>query len=56
MIPPLPGDLGYEVTYVQNFTDIDDKIIERANEEGVDSAAVAEREHRRAISAIARRR
>ena len=27
---------GYEVTFVQNFTDIDDKVIRRANEEGVD--------------------
>ena len=26
---------GYEVTFVQNFTDIDDKMIKRANEEGV---------------------
>ncbi|MBR5590774.1 MAG: class I tRNA ligase family protein, partial [Anaerotignum sp.] len=26
---------GYEVTYVQNFTDVDDKIINRANKEGV---------------------
>lgn len=26
--------LGYEVTYVQNFTDVDDKIINKANEEG----------------------
>ncbi|MCL2663271.1 MAG: cysteine--tRNA ligase [Oscillospiraceae bacterium] len=26
---------GFDVTYVQNFTDIDDKIINRANEEGV---------------------
>ena len=26
---------GYEVTFVQNFTDIDDKMIRRANEEGV---------------------
>lgn len=25
---------GYEVTYVQNFTDVDDKIINRANKEG----------------------
>ena len=25
---------GYQVTFVQNFTDIDDKIIKRANEEG----------------------
>ena len=25
---------GYEVTYIQNFTDVDDKIIKRANEEG----------------------
>jgi len=26
---------GFDVTYVQNFTDIDDKIINRANEEGI---------------------
>ncbi len=26
---------GYEVTFVQNFTDIDDKMINRANEEGI---------------------
>jgi cysteinyl-tRNA synthetase len=34
---------GYEVTYLQNFTDIDDKIITRANEEGVDYRVVVER-------------
>ena len=28
---------GYEVKYVQNFTDVDDKIINRAKEEGQDS-------------------
>jgi len=28
--------LGYEVEYVQNITDIDDKIINRANEEGIE--------------------
>lgn len=33
---------GYRVTYVQNFTDIDDKIIRRANEEGTDYLTVAE--------------
>ncbi|MBR4173104.1 MAG: cysteine--tRNA ligase [Clostridia bacterium] len=27
--------LGYEVTFVQNFTDIDDKMINRANKEGI---------------------
>ena len=27
--------LGYEVTYIQNFTDIDDKMIKRANESGI---------------------
>ena len=26
---------GYDVTFVQNFTDIDDKMIKRANEEGI---------------------
>ncbi|MDR2665436.1 MAG: cysteine--tRNA ligase [Oscillospiraceae bacterium] len=34
---------GYTVTYVQNFTDIDDKIISAANGEGVSCAAHAER-------------
>ena len=34
---------GYEVTYVQNFTDIDDKIIAKANEEGVEYRVIAER-------------
>ena len=28
--------LGYEVRFVRNFTDIDDKIINRANEKGID--------------------
>ena len=35
--------LGYEVTYVYNFTDVDDKIIGRANEEGLAFRDVAER-------------
>ena len=34
---------GYEVTYVQNFTDMDDKIINRANEEGLAPQALAEK-------------
>ncbi len=34
---------GYEVTYVYNFTDIDDKIITRANEEGVGYENVSRR-------------
>ncbi len=34
---------GYKVTYVQNFTDIDDKIIKRANEEGSDYKTVSEK-------------
>jgi cysteinyl-tRNA synthetase len=35
--------LGYEVTYVRNFTDIDDKIINRANELGSEYRTVADR-------------
>ncbi len=35
--------LGNKVTFVQNFTDIDDKIIKRANEEGISSHEVAEK-------------
>jgi len=34
---------GYGVTFVRNFTDIDDKIIRRANEEGVDCKTIAEK-------------
>lgn len=34
---------GYKVTYVSNFTDIDDKIIKRAQEEGVSFEEVARR-------------
>ena len=34
---------GYKVTLVQNFTDIDDKIINRANEENTDYKTIAER-------------
>ncbi len=34
---------GYEVTYVRNFTDIDDKIIRRAQEEGVPSREITDR-------------
>ena len=35
--------LGNKVTFVQNFTDVDDKIIKRANEESITSAEVAEK-------------
>ncbi|MGN1318875.1 MAG: cysteine--tRNA ligase [Lachnospirales bacterium] len=34
---------GYDVNYVQNFTDVDDKIIKKANEEGVDTTVISER-------------
>lgn len=34
---------GYDVTFVQNFTDVDDKIIKRAHEEGLAPEAVAEK-------------
>ena len=34
---------GYEVTFVQNFTDIDDKMIKRANEEGITVKELADR-------------
>lgn len=34
---------GYDVNYVSNFTDVDDKIIKRANEEGVDASVISER-------------
>lgn len=34
---------GYEVNYVSNFTDVDDKIIAKANEEGVSAKEISER-------------
>lgn len=34
---------GYEVNYVSNFTDVDDKIIKKANEEGNDPSVISER-------------
>ena len=34
---------GYKVTFVQNFTDIDDKMINRANAEGITVKELAER-------------
>jgi cysteinyl-tRNA synthetase len=33
---------GYDVNYVRNYTDVDDKIINRANERGIESRALAE--------------
>ena len=41
---------GYEVRHVQNFTDIDDKIIARANREGIDPDRPDRRPHRRVAS------
>lgn len=35
--------IGYDVTFVQNFTDIDDKMIRRAHEENTTVDAIAEK-------------
>lgn len=35
--------IGYEVTYVQNFTDVDDKIIKKSQEEGISAKEIAEK-------------
>ena len=35
--------MGYKVKYVSNFTDIDDKIIKRAKEEGISEKEVSEK-------------
>lgn len=35
--------IGYNVNYVSNFTDVDDKIIRRANEEGIPPHEVSEK-------------
>ena len=34
---------GYDINYVSNFTDVDDKIIKKAIEEGVDAQTISER-------------
>ena len=34
---------GYKVAFVQNFTDIDDKVINKANDEGVTYDVIADR-------------
>ena len=34
---------GFDVTYVRNFTDIDDKIIKRAHEQNVSALEIAEK-------------
>ncbi len=34
---------GYEVNYVSNFTDVDDRIIKKAIEEGVEASVISER-------------
>lgn len=34
---------GYDVNYVSNFTDVDDKIIKKANEEGVSAEEISQR-------------
>ena len=35
--------IGYEVTYISNFTDVDDKIINRAKEEGITPKEIADK-------------
>lgn len=35
--------MGYDVKFVQNFTDVDDKIINRAKEEGISAPEVSEK-------------
>lgn len=37
------GQLDYEVTYVRNFTDVDDKIIKKSNETGEECRAITEK-------------
>jgi cysteinyl-tRNA synthetase len=46
---------GYQVMYVKNFTDVDDKIIDKANAEGTDIFTIAERyirEHNEDMDAL----
>lgn len=41
---------GYEVNYVQNFTDVDDKIIKKANEQGVSVDVITEKYIKEALA------
>jgi len=46
---------GYEVNFVSNFTDVDDKIIKKANEEGISASEISERyinEFRKDVEAL----
>ena len=43
------GSIGYEVTYVVNFTDVDDKLIKKAEEMGVTVPEVARTFHSKLI-------
>ena len=45
---------GYKVSYVRNFTDVDDKIIARAHKEGVSYEEIAERYIERFLEDMAR--
>ena len=45
---------GYEVNYVSNFTDVDDKIIKKAMEEGRTAEEVSQAVHRRVQKRYAR--
>ena len=40
---------GYNVTFVQNFTDIDDKVINKANDEGTTFDKIAERDRKSVV-------
>jgi len=43
MVTRFMRHMGYDVTYIRNITDIDDKIIQRANENGEDFHKLTER-------------
>lgn len=45
---------GYRVSLVQNFTDVDDKIIERASAEGIDALQLAARYSRKYLESMRR--
>ena len=40
---------GYKVNFVSNFTDVDDKIIKKANEEGVDASVISKRDRKSVV-------
>ena len=43
---------GYDVTYCRNVTDVDDKILKKADEQGVDSSVITDKYYKSFINSM----